>query len=77
MGARRMAPPPRCIVDDYLDHVTPEQSADLARRVQETVRGWLNEIYPNGSPFWMAQDMVLQTVALPADILEKRAAELR
>lgn len=65
------------IVDDYLDHVTPEQSANLARRVQEAVRGWLKEIYPEGSPFWMAQDMVLQAVVLPPDILERRAAELR
>ena len=63
------------VAENYLEHVTPAQADDLARRIQEAVRAWLQEIYPDGSPFWMAQDAVLYTVNLPPDIVARRAEE--
>ena len=67
------------IADGFLDEVTPGDTSILALRVQAVVREWLREIYPaqNGAPFWMCGKTVYQTVALPPDVVAKRAAELR
>jgi hypothetical protein len=67
------------VADSFLDGISPGDISILALRVQSTIREWLREVYPlpEGMPFWMCGKTVYQTVALPSDVAERRAAELR
>jgi len=67
------------IAEDLLNNVSAGDTSILALRVQAVIREWLREVYPapNGMPFWVCGKTVYQTVALPPDVVAKRAAELR